>query len=91
MDCLFKKCLVRLLSMNKSPNIKFLSQWEYMNPNYRSSMEDVSIVNYSLRDNRNISLIALLDGHGGMEFSLKETRRLCHSFLRLNSSGRKSV
>ena len=51
--------------MNKSPNIKFLSQWDYMNPNYRSSMEDVSIVNYSLRDNRNISLIALLDGHGG--------------------------
>ena len=65
MECLFKKCLFCLAPMNKSPNIKFLSQWDYMNPNYRSSMEDVSIVNYTLRENRNISLIALLDGHGG--------------------------
>ena len=65
MECLFKKCLFCLAPMNKSPNITFLSQWDYMNPSYRSSMEDVSIVNYTLRENRNISLIALPDGHGG--------------------------
>ena len=51
--------------MNRIPNISFISQWEYMNPSYRSAMEDVSIVNLALKDNCNVSLIALLDGHGG--------------------------
>ena len=39
-----------------------------MNPAYRSSMEDVTVVHPNLKDNKNIFFTALMDGHGGICF-----------------------
>ena len=39
-----------------------------MNPAYRSSMEDVTVVYPNLKDKKDVFFAALMDGHGGIAF-----------------------
>lgn len=72
MDCLLKKLVVQkhVLEMSQFPdsdsNISFLSEYEYMNPSYRSSMEDTVVIERALKDDPNLFFAALMDGHGGL-------------------------
>ena len=51
--------------------VSFLSEYEYMNPSYRSSMEDTVVIEPTLKDDPNIFFAALMDGHGGLHRYLK--------------------
>ena len=51
--------------------VSFLSEYEYMNPSYRSSMEDTVVIEPALKNNPNIFFAALMDGHGGLKRCLK--------------------
>lgn len=46
--------------------VSFISKEECMNPTYRTSMEDMSVVYPILKDKQNVFFAALMDGHGGI-------------------------
>lgn len=50
--------------------VSFISEYEYMNPSYRPSMEDATVILPALPLNNNVFLAALMDGHGGIIFEL---------------------
>ena len=47
------------------PRVTFVNEYEYMNPNYRPSMEDATVIIPSLPVNKNVFFASLMDGHGG--------------------------
>ena len=47
------------------PKVTFVNEYEYMNPNYRPSMEDATVIIPSLPVNKNVLFASLMDGHGG--------------------------
>ena len=51
--------------------VSFLSEYEYMNPSYRPSVEDTIVIEPALKNNPNIFFAALMDGHGGLKRYLK--------------------
>lgn len=62
--------------------ISFLSKFEYMNPSYRSSMEDTVVIEPALKNDPNIFFAALMDGHGGWKMYLGGLScRMCNSIL----------